>query len=74
MYYKLMKGNQMYALFAGDNYYPGGGWADFVKSFDTLDMAKDYVQHNDAVWDWYQIVDLANQKVVDASADYDMDA
>jgi hypothetical protein len=64
----------MYAIFAGDDFYPNGGWADFVMAFHTLDMAKDYVQHNRSVWDWYQIVDLANQKVVDASTDYDMDA
>lgn len=29
----------MFALFAGDRYYPGGGWSDFVGKFDNLDEA-----------------------------------
>ena len=29
----------MFALFAGENYYPGGGWNDYVGTFDSLDAA-----------------------------------
>lgn len=29
-----------YLLFAFNDYYPAGGWDDFVESFDTIDEAK----------------------------------
>lgn len=28
-----------YLLFAGDHYYPKGGWDDFRDSFDTIEAA-----------------------------------
>lgn len=28
-----------YLVFAFDDYYPTGGWNDFIESFDTLDYA-----------------------------------
>ena len=44
-----------FALFAGDNYYPSGGFHDFVDSFDTVDEAKAYLT---AIYDWAEIIDL----------------
>jgi len=33
-----------FLLFAGQNYYPDGGWHDFVKSFDTYEEADRYLR------------------------------
>lgn len=33
-----------FAVFAGDNYYPGGGMGDFIKSFDTAEEARAFVE------------------------------
>lgn len=43
-----------YLLFDGDNYYPAGGIHDYVRDFDTIEEAKDYVTYD---CDWVQIVD-----------------
>jgi hypothetical protein len=45
-----------YLLFAGDNFYPEGGWNDYCGSFDTIDEAIDYLNGN--VVDWWHIVDI----------------
>jgi hypothetical protein len=56
-------------LFSGDNYYPSGGWSDFVKDFDTVSEAKSHILQNRA--DWYEIVDSTDGKVVDCSVHSD---
>lgn len=51
-----------YLLFAGDTYYPGGGWTDFIGSFDSIDdaiAATGHVQH-----DWWHVVDATTGKEV----------
>ncbi len=45
-----------YALFAGETYYPGGGYHDFVGAFDTLEEAIDKGK-SDSYADWWHIVD-----------------
>ena len=30
-------------LFAGEDYYPGGGWVDFVARFDDVSVAKNHI-------------------------------
>lgn len=53
-----------FILFAGDRYYPAGGWDDFIDSFDAVE---DAVAHPDIVseyWDWWQVVDTATGTVV----------
>lgn len=48
-----------YALFAGDNYYPGGGWSDFAGSFDSaLDAVAEGQRLLDGTSDWWQVIDL----------------
>jgi len=42
----------MYMLFAGDNYYPLGGWADFIGTYDTLVKAVKAGEN----YDWYHVV------------------
>jgi hypothetical protein len=47
-----------YLLFAGDQYYPSGGWRDFRGSFATSEEAVKHV----ADWlrvDWWHVVDGA---------------
>lgn len=45
-----------FAVFAGDNHEPSGGWQDFATSFDTLEAALAYKPENE--FHWTQIVDL----------------
>ena len=52
----------MYFLFAGDNYYPGGGMQDLVGMFHTLEQARAWFENpppdedGHAIrYDWYQI-------------------
>jgi hypothetical protein len=64
----------MYLLFAGDHYYPSGGWSDLKGRFSSKEEAlefykaghrygddEDYVHY----WDWYQIVDMESMEVID---------
>ena len=44
-----------YLLFAGDKYYPYGGWEDFKGSFD-LETSALVAAANEAA-DWWQVVD-----------------
>lgn len=46
-----------YLLFAGDIYYPGGGWDDFIGSFDTIEECQAFGKDPSRGLDWYQIVD-----------------
>lgn len=44
-------------LFAGENYYPSGGWDDYRGSFDTIEDAKKWLQENISGSDlWAHIV------------------
>lgn len=60
----------MFALFAGDVYYPSGGWNDFRGTFDTIEAAKDrYLEgemwgdHNHK-WEWGHVVNLETRECV----------
>jgi hypothetical protein len=59
-----------YLLFAGDEYYPSGGWQDYKGRFDSvkeaLKAAASGTKNLDfqGTWDWWQIVDLATGKMV----------
>lgn len=44
-----------YLVFAGDQYYPQGGWDDFRGSFEDLHEAIDRIDLNA---EWWHIVDL----------------
>jgi len=58
-----------YLLFAGDHYYPSGGWRDFQGSFDTgteaveeAQKGKNYSEsarrkYEIRPWDWWQVID-----------------
>lgn len=51
-----------FVLFAGNDYYPQGGWDDMKGDFDTAEEAK---QASFPPRDnWHQIVDLDSGKVI----------
>lgn len=56
-----------YLVFAGQEYYPGGGWMDFRGAFDELQdalvLAKSTVT-GELSLDWVQVVDLQEMKEV----------
>ena len=56
-----------YLSFAGANYYPEGGWDDFVGSFDTpQEAAAAGVAEVDelGMTGWYHVVDATTGKIV----------
>lgn len=53
---------KQFLLFAGDTYYPVGGWRDFKSDHDTLDEARSAAAALNA--DWYDIIDVQTMKVV----------
>jgi len=61
----------MFALFAGHNYYPSGGWDDHIATFATLEEARAAVAdarshiYANQTYDWFQIVDLVKGEVVE---------
>lgn len=52
-----------FLVFAGDDYYPEGGWNDCQGVFDTEREAMQFVTNLDKV-DWWHIIDLYNKKRV----------
>ena len=49
-----------YWLFAGDNYYPAGGFKDFVDGFSNIEDAKKYCLNLGSL-DWAHIVDMDSE-------------
>jgi len=50
-----------YLVFVGSDFYPGGGWEDFVGSFATKEEALAYAGekvHSTKYLGWSQIIDL----------------
>lgn len=56
-----------YAVFSGNQYYPLGGFRDFVAAYETLSEAQEYYHETfkKSSDDWLQIVDLAQCAVVE---------
>jgi hypothetical protein len=46
----------MFLVFAGEEYYPGGGWSDLLGSYPTLHEAKEAAAKQRR--GWWHIVDL----------------
>jgi hypothetical protein len=55
-----------FLLFAGDAYYPGGGWEDFVKAFPTLEEVQQAGKEIGRR-QWWHIVDLEQLKMTHES-------
>ena len=48
-----------FLLFAGETYYPSGGWEDFIEAFDTLEAAEARGQKQiEGEDDWWNIINL----------------
>ncbi len=47
----------MFLLFAGDNYYPSGGWSDFRGQYLTRELAEQAA--SSVRCDWWHVVDLS---------------
>ena len=45
-----------YLVFLGDDFYPLGGWEDFVDSFAFSEEAIEYIQSIEPAFKWAQIV------------------
>jgi hypothetical protein len=55
-----------YFLFAGMQYYPGGGWGDFQGAFASVEEAKNKLLDCDLDWlDWWQVVDSETLEVIE---------
>ena len=52
-----------FLLFAGDNYYPTGGWRDFYSAHDTLDDAVLEAANLQAI-DWWHVIDSTSGEEV----------
>lgn len=51
-----------FLLFAGETYYPGGGWDDFVDDYDTLEEAE--AKAKTLKENWWDIVDTTTKTKV----------
>ena len=54
-----------FALFAGSNYYPDGGFNDFRGSFDTSAEAVRAVADLKGLVDWWHVIDLTTGQRVE---------
>ena len=55
--------HKRYMAFAGANYYPCGGWNDFIGFFDTVEEAKEAARG-----DWRQVIDTETMEVCDSKS------
>ena len=58
-----------FLLFAGEEFYPGGGWSDFVGAYPTQHEAKEAATKQQG--SWWQIVDVTTLLVV--ANDFDVE-
>jgi hypothetical protein len=56
-----------FLVFAGDRYYAGGGWRDFIGSYDDLSAAEEGVASGPAR-EWWHIIDTLMCAVVKKGA------
>ena len=52
-----------YLLFAGEQYYPDGGWHDFIGSYETVQQAQGKARADG--YDWWHIVDTEIWRIVE---------
>ena len=55
----------MYALFAGDFYYPCGGWNDYVGTYGSYAEAQAVAIKGDTAgeYDWWHVVNLDTSEI-----------
>lgn len=54
---------ERYLLFAGEQYYPGGGWLDYKMDFPSVELAEKTVTGFSDDYDWWQIVDSLTRTI-----------
>jgi hypothetical protein len=54
---------EQYIVFAGENFYPLGGWCDYIGSYSTVEEARNAANNREC--DWWQIVDITSKNVVE---------
>jgi len=54
-----------YLLFAGERYYPSGGWSDYKMDFVSVESAIQAVIGLDD-YDWWQVVDSETRSIVES--------
>ena len=47
-----------YLVFAGDTYYPNGGWDDIYGAYETSDEAVAAADEAHDQYDWVQVIDI----------------
>jgi len=56
---------RQFLLFAGANYYPAGGWDDYIDSFDSVEDAKAHVDAQASMrFDWWHVIDMTTGEEV----------
>ena len=62
-----------YLLFAGMDYYPSGGWDDYLGDFITISECLSHLkEEKNRCWDpleWHHIVDTKTMKIVEIEDD-----
>lgn len=53
----------LFLCFAGNNYYPSGGWDDFQGAYPTVEAAVEKAESLEYC-DWYHVVDATTLTVV----------
>lgn len=54
----------MFLVFAGQNYYPLGGWDDYQGSFDSIESAKQFADDlNDWLYDWAHAINFETKEM-----------
>lgn len=57
-----------YLVFAGEKYYPSGGWSDFLWAFETLAAAEDYIQALPHQWGYPNYTEYGWAHIVHGNA------
>ena len=58
---------KQFLLFGFDEFYPGGGWSDFISSHDTKEEAIIAIKEHTGNCDYYQIVDTLTDECQEES-------
>lgn len=54
-----------YLLFKAENYYPSGGWGDFVDDFDSIKEARIKGEELTNIAGWFEIIDTTTKKEIE---------
>lgn len=67
--------HKQFLLFVCEKYYPQGGWADFVDSFDDADeaakAAEPVMKSNYGSDQWWEVIDLSTGRVIKEGKNYE---